>query len=81
MAKASMRQVMVISRTGFAVQAICPRSGSELSKAANDPAVMKRADADGLTLRTGSRAEIQKLLVDDSERLGRAVRRLKIKAE
>jgi tripartite-type tricarboxylate transporter receptor subunit TctC len=60
---------------------IIARIGSELSRAARDPAVMKRADADGLTLRTGSREEIQKLLVSDSERLGQAVRRLKIKAE
>jgi tripartite-type tricarboxylate transporter receptor subunit TctC len=60
---------------------IIARINAELSKAARDPAVIKRAEADGVSLRTGSREQIQKLLVSDHERLGQAVRRLQIKAE
>jgi tripartite-type tricarboxylate transporter receptor subunit TctC len=60
---------------------IIARLNSEVSKAAQDPAVIKRAEADGLSLRAGSREQIQQMVASNYERLGQAVRRLQIKAE
>jgi tripartite-type tricarboxylate transporter receptor subunit TctC len=60
---------------------IIGRIGAEVNKAGRDPLVNKRAEQDGVTLRTGSREEIQKWLMSDYERLGQAVRRLQIKPE
>ena len=57
------------------------RIGQELNKAGRDPAILKRAEQDGVTIRVGSREEFQKLLISDYERLGSAVRRLGIKGE
>jgi tripartite-type tricarboxylate transporter receptor subunit TctC len=59
--------------------AIIARLGAAVKKAAHDPAAIKRADTDGLTLVTGSREKIHKLVVSEHERLGQLVRRLKIK--
>jgi tripartite-type tricarboxylate transporter receptor subunit TctC len=60
---------------------ILARIGAEVMKAGRDPAIVKRAEQDGVTLRAGPREEIQKWLLNDYERLGQAVRRLHIKAE
>jgi tripartite-type tricarboxylate transporter receptor subunit TctC len=60
---------------------IVARLGAAVEKAARDPAAIKRAEADGLTLVTSSREEIQKLVASEHERLGQVVRRLKIKAD
>ncbi len=60
---------------------ILARVGSELARAAKDPAIVTLAEQSGVQLRVGSREAIQQLLLDNYERLGNAVRRFKIKAE
>ncbi len=60
---------------------ILSRLGTEVAKASRDPATVKRADQDGVTLNAGSREDFIKLVGNDYDRLGRAVRRLNIKAE
>jgi tripartite-type tricarboxylate transporter receptor subunit TctC len=60
---------------------IVARLNAELVKAAQDPLIVKHAEQDGVTLRTGPQEEIVKLLAVDYERLGGAVKRLQIKAE
>lgn len=60
---------------------IIARLGAEVAKASREPAIVKRAEQDGVTLTAGSREEFMKLVASDYDRLGRAVRRLNIKAE
>jgi tripartite-type tricarboxylate transporter receptor subunit TctC len=60
---------------------IVARLNAELVKAAKDPLIVKPAEQDGVTLRTGPQEEIVKLLAADYDRLGGAVKRLQIKAE
>ncbi len=60
---------------------IIARLNGELLKAAKDPAILRRAEEDSVDLRVGPPAEIMKVLVDEYERLGSAVKRLQIKAE
>ena len=60
---------------------IIARLGAEVVKASKEPATMKRAEQDGVTLTAGSREDFMKLVLSDYDRLGRAVRRLNIKAE
>ena len=60
---------------------IIARLAAEVAKASREPTIVKRAEQDGVALTAGSREEFMKLVTGDYERLGRAVRRLNIKAE
>ncbi len=60
---------------------IIARLAAEVAKASREPTIVKRAEQDGVALTAGSREEFMKLVASDYERLGRAVRRLNIKAE
>jgi tripartite-type tricarboxylate transporter receptor subunit TctC len=60
---------------------IVARLNAELRAAASDPVIVKRAEADDVTIVTGSREEIDSFLAEDYQRMGAAVRRLGIKSE
>jgi tripartite-type tricarboxylate transporter receptor subunit TctC len=60
---------------------IIAKVNAEFMKASQDPVIIKRAEEDSVSLRTGSPDEFLKLLNYDNDRLGSAVRRLGIKSE
>ncbi len=60
---------------------IIARLNAEIVKAAKDPTILRRAEEDSVDLRAGPPAEIMKVLVEEYDRLGSAVKRLQIKAE
>ncbi|HVG52078.1 MAG TPA: tripartite tricarboxylate transporter substrate binding protein [Xanthobacteraceae bacterium] len=78
--------VIVESWFGIAVPKGTPpdiiaRLNAELQAASKDPAIIKRAEQDMATIRTGPRQEIDKLLAEDYARMGSAVKRLGVKSE
>lgn len=86
LAESGLRHVAIESWFGMAApkgtpKEIIDRLNAELVKAAKDPAIIRRAEEDSVALRIGPPAEIMKVLLDEADRLGGAVKRLNIKPE
>src|SRR5262249_42159258 len=60
---------------------VTARIREEFIKASSDPRIIKRAADDNVTIMTGPKQEIVRLLAYDYDRLGKAVRGLGIKAD
>jgi tripartite-type tricarboxylate transporter receptor subunit TctC len=86
LAEAGLPDVAIQSWFGIAAPKGTPatvtaRIREEFIKASNDPRIIKRAAEDNVTIMTGPKQEILRLLAYDYDRLGKAVRGLGIKAD